>query len=155
MKAIIVSVSILLPGVALADTQGKVHPGPAASCEGFKPHNLCFDLPKDGLARSEYSSAPFYAIILKTAARCTIPESDRLEVQKLFPSSKVFSERFNCDDDSEESIRYTNVNEQYSFLAVHAGATAKEANKLLSEVKATGKFPGANIRKMQGVFVFP
>jgi len=155
LKAIIFTVSMLLPGVALADSQGKVNPDPAASCEGFKPHNLCFALPNDGLARSEYSSAPFYAIILKTAARCSIADKDRLEVQKLFARNKVFFERFNCNDDSEESIRYTNVNEQYSFLAVHAGATAKEANKLLSEVKATGKFPGANIRKMQGVFVFP
>lgn len=155
MKAFIVTILLFLPGVAFADTQGKVHPEPAASCQGFKPHHLCFDLPNDGIARGEYFSEPFYAIILKTTEPCSISEKERLQVQGLFPRSKVFSVRFDCIDDIEEFIRYTNVNDKFGFLAVHAGATIKEANVRLSEVKATGKFPGANIRKMQAVFVFP
>ena len=73
----------------------------------------------------------------------------------MFPLSKVFFESFQCDDDVEEAIRYTNVNAKFSFLAVYAGATLKEANKRLAEVKAGGKFAGANVRKMQAVFVFP
>jgi hypothetical protein len=155
VKFFLVIVSLVLPGAAFADTQGKVHPEPATLCKGFKPHHLCFDMPADGIARAEYFSVPFYAIILKTSERCSIPEKERLQVQDLFPRSKVFSESFQCDDDVEESIRYTNVNEKFGFLAVHAGATLKEANKRLAEVKAAGKFPGANIRKMQAVFVFP
>ena len=87
--------------------------------------------------------------------RCRVSEEERLQIQKLFPLGKVFAESFNCDDDPEEFIRYTNVNAKVGFLAVHAGATLKQANKRLSEVKATGKFPGANIRKMQAVIVFP
>ena len=55
----------------------------------------------------------------------------------------------------EEFIRYTNVNDKFGFLAVHAGATLNEANKRLAEVKATGRFPGANIRRMQAVLVYP
>lgn len=155
MKLFIVSLSLFLPAVAFADTQGKVHPEPTASCKGFKPHHLCFDLPDDGVARAEYFSAPFYAIILKTGERCSFTEDERVQVQNLLPRAKVFFESFQCDDDVEESIRYTNVNAKFGFLAVHAGATLKEANKRLAEVKATGKFPGANIRKMQSVFVFP
>lgn len=156
MKAFVVTISLfLLPLVAFADTQGKVHPAPVALCKDFKPHHLCFDLPKDGIARGEYFSEPFYAIILKTAKPCTISEKERLQAQALFPRSKVFSMRFGCNDDIEESIRYTNVNDKFGFLAVHAGATVKEANTRLSEVNATGKFPGANIRKMQAVLVFP
>ena len=33
--------------------------------------------------------------------------------------------RFQCDDDIEENISYTNVNDKYAFLAVYAGATLK------------------------------
>lgn len=140
---------------ALADTKGKVQPDPGASCPGFKPHHLCFSLPDDGVARAEYSSEPFYAIILKTTARCSVSERERLDVQTLFPRSKVFAESFQCNDDVEESVRYTQVNAKFGFLAVHAGATPKEANERLAQVKATGRFPGANLRRMQAVFVFP
>jgi hypothetical protein len=155
MKAILVILALLLPAAASADTQGKVHPEPAAACQDFKPHHLCFDVPRDGVARAEYFSEPFYAIILETTERCSFSEKKRLEVQALFPLAKVFAESFNCNDDPEEFIRYTNVNSRVGFLAVYAGATLKQANKRLAEVKATGKFPGANIRKMQAVIVFP
>ena len=155
-KALVATISLLLSGVVFADTQGKVHPEPTtASCPHFKRHQLCFDLPKDGIARGEYFSEPFYAIILKTTKPCTISEKERLQTQALFPRSKVFSVRFGCVDDFEESIRYTNVNDKFGFLAVHAGATAKEAKTRLAQVKATGKFPDANLRKMQAVLVFP
>lgn len=155
MKAFVIAALLCHSGVALADTQGKVHPEPAASCQGFKPHHLCFDVPRDGVARAEYFSEPFYAVVLKTTKRCSIAEKERLDVQAVFPASKVFAESFSCNDDVEEFIRYTNVNDKFGFLAVHAGATLKEANRRLSEVKATGRFPGANIRRMQAVLVFP
>ena len=154
VKASVIAITLFLSGVASADTQGKVLPDPAVSCKAFKPHQLCFETPTDGKARGEYFSEPFYAVILKTAQRCSIPEKERLQTQGLFPGSKVFSMRFECDD-MEEFIRYTNVNDKFGFLAVYAGATLKEANKRLAEVKATGRFPGANIRRMQVVLVFP
>jgi hypothetical protein len=155
VKACVATIALfLLPGVALADTQGKVLPDPAVSCKDFKPHQLCFETPADGVARAEYFSEPYYAVILKTAERCSIQEEERLQTQGLFPASKVFSVRFECDD-MEEFIHYTNVNDKFGFLAVHAGATLKEANLRLAEVKATGKFPGANVRRMQAVLVFP
>jgi hypothetical protein len=36
-------------------------------------------------------------------------------------------------------------------MAVYAGITQAEANRMLAKVKATGKFPGANIRRMRAV----
>jgi hypothetical protein len=151
MNRFIIAAAFSLLGISSAMAQGKVQSDPAKSCGNttFKPHELCFEAPKDEIARAEFLSETFYAIILKTAARCTIPEADRADVQRLFPRLKVFSTRFQCDDDVEENISYTNVNEAYGFVAVYAGRTMKEAKARLLEVRATAKFPGANIRKMQ------
>lgn len=154
MRNSVLVAGLLLTAAALADTQGKVLPDPAVACGAFKPHQLCFQTPKDEVARAEYFSEPFYAVILKTAERCSIPEEERVRTQGLFPGSKVFSVRFDCDD-MEDTIRYTNVNDKFGFLAVHAGGSLKEANARLAEVKAMGRFPGANIRRMQAVLVYP
>jgi hypothetical protein len=152
----IIASLLSLPVVVLADTPGKVQPDPATVCgETFSPHELCFETPKDGVARAEALSEHFYVVILKTAERCSIPEEERLQVQALFPRSKVFSMRFQCDDDLEEDVSYTNVNDQFGFLAVYAGRTIKEARARLAEVKGTGKFAGANIRRMQARLVYP
>ena len=157
MNRFIAVVLLLVSAVAFADTQGKVQPDPAAPCisENFKPHELCFETPTDGVARAEYLSTSFYAVILKTTERCAVAEEERMEVQTLFPANKVFSARFMCDDDIEENISYTNVNDKFGFLAVYAGLTMKEAKARLAQVKATGRFPGANIRKMQAKLVYP
>ena len=53
---------------------GKIHPDPAKPRPGFKPHQISFETPQDGVARDEFRSAPFYAVILKTAARCSVKE---------------------------------------------------------------------------------
>jgi hypothetical protein len=157
MNRIVAAIILSLASVAFADTLGKVRPDPANSCseQGFKPHELCFETPKDEIARAEYLSEPFYAVILKTTEPCKITEDERLQAQRLFPRGKVFSMRFHCDENIEENISYTNVNDKFGFLAVYAGQTMKEAKARLEEVKATGKFQGANIRKMQARFVFP
>ncbi len=157
MNRFVVAIVLSLTGTASADTQGKVQPDPVNPCSAgnFKRHELCFETPGDGIARAEYLSEPFYAIILKTAGRCTITEEERLQVQGLFPRNKVFSMRFHCDGNIEENISYTNVNDRFGFLAVYAGLTLKQANARLAEVKATGRFPGANIRKMQARLVYP
>jgi hypothetical protein len=157
VKRFVAAIIFSLASTASADTPGKVRPDPADSCsdQGFKPHELCFETPKDEIARAEYLSEPFYAVILKTTEPCTITEDERLQVQGLFPRAKVFSMRFYCDENIEENISYTNVNDKFGFLAVHAGRTMKEANARLEEVKATGQFQGANIRRMQARFVFP
>jgi hypothetical protein len=157
MNKLVAVTMLLVSTITLADTQGKIRPDPATPCSGgtFKPHELCFATPTDGIARAEYLSETFFAIILKTSDRCSIAEAVRLDVQGLFAANKVFSMRFLCDDDVEENISYTNVNDKYGFLAVYAGLTKLEAEARLSEVKATGRFPGANIRRMQAKLVYP
>jgi hypothetical protein len=148
----------LTTSAAGADIQGKVQPDPTdpkKACRGFKPHELCFERPRDGVARVEYLSEPFYAVILKTTEPCMITEEERLQSQALFPRSKVFSMRFQCNDNIEENIAYTNVDSKFGFLAVYAGTTLEEAKKRLAEVNAAGRFPGANIRKMQAKLVYP
>ena len=143
----------VISGSVLA--QGKVQPDPAKPYPGFKPHELSFQTPNDGIARSEYRSEPFYAIILKTVPACRVTEPERLAVQALLPGHKVFATRFGCDDNPEENIRYTNVNPAFGFIAVYAGTTPAQAGQVLARVKAIGRFPGANIRQMQAVLVYP
>jgi hypothetical protein len=157
VKNIVMSLVLLLAATPSAAAPGKVHPDPKGPCTGesFKPHELCFETPKDEVARAEFLSETFYAIILKTAEPCTITEEERLKVQELFPTHKVVSMRFYCDENVEENISYTNVNDKFGFLAVYAGRSMKEARARLAEVKATGRFPGANIRKMQAKLVYP
>ena len=147
--------ALALIGTASADTEGKIHPPTSPACATFKPHELCFETPKDEIARAEYHSQPFYAVMLKTGERCGITEKERLEAQALFPRNKVFSTRFGCGDDAEENINYTNVSEKFGFLAAYAGPTPEDAAKLMHDVQTSGRFPGANIRKMQAVLVYP
>jgi hypothetical protein len=157
MNRFVIAIALSLAGIAWAHAQGRVEPDPVKPCSdaNFKIHELCFKTPGDGVARAEILSESFYAVILKTAGRCTIAEDERLQAQRRFPGSKVFSTRFFCDDDVEENVAYTNVNDKFGFLAVYAGLTLKEAKARLAEVKATGIFPGANIRKMQARLVYP
>jgi hypothetical protein len=142
---------MLCAGVASA--QGRIHPDPAKALPGFKPHQLPFETPQDGIARPEFRSAPFYAVILKTVARCSPVEKERAELQKLFPANKVFAPMFECEQ--EEAIRYTNVNPKLGFIAVYAGADIEEAEEFLAGVEHMALFPGANLRRMQAVLVYP
>jgi hypothetical protein len=155
MRAVVAVIGFASAAVASADTLGRVQPDPKVACADFKPHELCFAKPKDGVARAEYLSEPFYAVILRTTARCSLTEAERLQAQALFPGRKVFATRFYCGEDIEENISYTNVDEKYGFLAVHAGTTLEDARKLLRDVQAMGRYPGANIRKMQAKLVYP
>ena len=93
----------------------------------------------------------FYAVILKsvstTGDNCDnyIPEPERIAAQSLFPKQKVFASR--CAEPG--NLSYTNTNSNTNFMAVFAGTTQAQANRTLAAVQATGKFPGANIRRMR------
>ena len=150
---------LLLLALAGADSRppqapGTIHPDPTRPCPGARPHDICFATPQDGVARAEFRSVPFYAVILRTAAPCAVTERERLAAQARFPRNKVFALRFGCDDDVENNVSYTNVNEQYSFMAVYAGATREQAASFLRRVQATGRYPGANLRRMQAVLAY-
>ncbi len=149
--------AVLLLAAAFCSTATgqTIEPDPAKPAPGFKPHQLAFELPNDGLARPEFRSAPFYAVILKTLARCAPVEKERAGIQKLFPKNKVFAPMFECDAQPEDALRYTNVNPEVGFIAVYAGQELDEAEDFLETVTILGLFPGANLRRMQAVLVYP
>lgn len=127
---------------------------PNVSCPSvatFEPHDLPFRVPKNAVI---WETELFYAVILKSATapddNCDnyIPEPERLAAQTLFPDRKVFSSR--CAEPGR--LYYTNTNPKAYFMAVYAGTTLAEANRVLAAVKATGKFPGANLRQMRAGF---
>lgn len=143
-----------------AQTTGSVCSIPAAVCNStysFAAYQLPFRIKQKLVFGKTYKSVPFYAVVLKSVRAdadtdCAyISESERLEVQATFPEHKVFASRFSC---AEELVLYTNVNQQHNFLAVYAGTTAAEARRTLTKAKATGRYPQANIRRMQVVLEF-
>ena len=69
-------------------------------------------------------------------------------MQELFPDNKVFA--FKCDEFN--TTYYTGVSNNVGFMAVYAGKTLAEAKAFLKKVEATGKFKGANIRKLRAEF---
>jgi hypothetical protein len=151
--------------VAAADTSfagaqragtNKVCGDPTVSCRTsatFEPHDLPFRIPRGAII---WETEPFYAVILKSMGvsedwdECDrhIPESERLAAQGLFPRNKVFASR--CQEPG--TLYYTNTAAKQRFMAVYAGRTRAEAERVLAQVKATGKFPGANVRRMRAGF---
>ncbi|MCU1268288.1 MAG: hypothetical protein JWM21_4606 [Acidobacteria bacterium] len=156
---VFILVSIICFGTANAQTRTRsrkasVCGNPTLACKTsatFQPYDLPFRVPQDAVI---YDTELFYAIILKSVGtgeqdcEVFVPESERLDAQALFPSSKVFTSR--CPD--VETLFYSNVRPQHRFMAAYAGATLVEAKRVLAAVKATGKFPGATIRRMRTGF---
>jgi hypothetical protein len=117
----------------------------------FPPHDLQFRVPGNAVI---FDTELFYAVILKSVAAgpddCDVfvPETERLAAQALFPDHKVFASR--CIEPGQ--LFYTNVSDKHRIMAVYAGTTMAEAKRVLSAVLATGKYPGANIRRMRTGF---
>ena len=124
---------------------------PCQTSATFEPHDLPFRVPKNTII---YDTELFYAIVLKTVGTSDqdcdvfVPERERTETQRLFPEHKVFASR--CPEPG--NLSYSNTSSQHRFMAMYAGTTLAEANRMLAAVKATGKFPGANIRRMRTSF---
>ena len=156
---VVVTTLVLVAANSLAQTRRKpvkrppVCGNPNVTCGGditFQPNELPIRLPKNAVI---FESDFFYAVILRSVPSpeesCDnfIPEPDRLAAQGLFTGNKVFTSR--CAEPGQ--VSYTNTNSKAQFMAVYAGLTTAEANAMLARVKATGKFPGANIRRMRAV----
>jgi hypothetical protein len=133
---------------------GKICGNPQVRCRTgnvtFQAHEIPFVIPKGGTVIID--SEPFYAVILKTVklnsdVNCenAISEEERLEIQELFINNKVFA--LKCSDAGD--LYYTNVTNDVNFIAVFADKTLTEADRFLKTVQSTGKFKGANVRKMQ------
>ena len=119
----------------------------------FQPYQLPFRIPPQGaIWESEY----FYAVILKSVrdeskgADCNIfvPEPERVAAQALFPRHKVFASR--CFEPGD--LFYMGVAEDSQFMAVYAGRTRAEGQAMLEKVRAAGRYPGANLRRMRTGF---
>ena len=141
--------------VARAETLPEVCPDPERPCAGFKAHDLSFERqPGEGGASADERSAPFFAVILRSAAPCALGEPERQAAQAVFPRKKVFVARFECDGDTENNVSYTGAHEGKSFMAVYAGKFRSQAEETLAVAKLAG-FADADIRRMQVVFVRP
>jgi hypothetical protein len=124
-------------------------PDPTVRCRTsvpFEPHQLPFVVPPNAVI---FETEKFYAVVLKSGPDktqdCTgfVPESERLEAQKLFPHHKVFASR--CFEPDE--LYYEGIDAEVRFMAVYAGRTRAEAAGVLEKVKATGRFPGAYLKR--------
>lgn len=153
---------LLLSGSVIAQSHAKVKRASAAAICGnpkvacktsvtFQPHDLPFRVPANAVI---LDTELFYVVLLKSmpakddSCDVFIPETERLDAQALFPDRKVFSSR--CVEPGE--LFYTNVSENQRMMAVYAGSTLAEAKRVLAAVKATGKFPGANLRRIRTGF---
>lgn len=134
--------------------RGSICGNPKLPCKTtgtFKPNDLPFRVPENSII---FDTELFYAVVLKslrtTDDNCEvfISEEDRLQAQASFPENKVFSSR--CVD--IENLFYTGFNSNVRILAVYAGTTLPSAQRILAEVKATGKYPDAFIRRMRTGF---
>ncbi len=161
----LVVLAIMLIGIAVmtsdASAQRRRQPAkhlsicgnPNVSCPStitFEPYALPFQMPRNTVI---YDTELFYAVILKSASTANdncdnyIPEPERLAAQALFPNTKVFTSR--CAEPGE--VSYSNTNPNTNFMAVYAGSSIADANRILATVLATRKFPGANIRRMRAM----
>lgn len=132
--------------------KGAVCGDPTLECKTgdvrFEPHNLPFRVPTQAVI---WESETFYAVILQSVRAAEddcqkfVPEDARLAAQALFPHNKVYTDR-GCGEPGE--TYYTGTQPGARFMAVYAGRTRAEANAMLAKVKATGKFAGANLRRM-------
>lgn len=127
---------------------------PTARCVSsvtFEPNDLPFRIPKNAVI---FDTELFYAVILKSVAAsdddCNtfVSEPERIAAQALFPDRKVFTSR--CYEPGY--LFYTNISDKHRIMAVYAGTTLAESKRSLEAVKATGKFPGAYVRRMRTGF---
>ncbi|MBA2732224.1 MAG: hypothetical protein H0U54_04965 [Acidobacteria bacterium] len=129
---------------------------PTAPCkygDNSRPFDLPFHIPPRAVV---FETQPFYAVILQSVRMrdyddCDtfVPEDSRLAAQALFPNRKVFASRCAIPGD----VYYLNVSEKAQFMAVYAGETMAEAQRVLMRVRATNRYPGANIRRMRASFM--
>lgn len=134
--------------------KGSICGNPMVACKtsvDFQPNDLPFRVPKNSVI---FDTELFYAVIMKSVAAkddtCDVfvPEAERLAAQALFPDHKVFASR--CAD--PENLFYTSVDPKFRIMAVYGGTTLAESKRMLATVRATGKFPGAYVRRMRTGF---
>lgn len=155
---------VVTASTAVSQTANAVCPDPTKPChhrqKKFDSWELTFRMPAKLVDNKTYSSAKFYAVIVKTYgldADCgdndylEAAERDRKELQKKYPTQKVFGS-YMCPnlsgvgyefagkwDKTHDSVLIDN------FIAVYAGTKA-EAERIQGELKA--QFPDAMVKQM-------
>jgi hypothetical protein len=147
---LLVAAALLVAGDARA--QSRVCSDPAAPCGGdrFDPYDISHALPRRIVPNRDYTSAPFYAVILRSLPEtedCEAYESERLGAQELFPRHKVFSQ-VECPDMGADTYREAGRKPLRNFMAVYAGQTAAQAAAFLKTVQATKRFPRARLARL-------
>jgi len=140
-----------------------VCPDPAKPChhksKRFDDWELSFKLPAKLAPNKTYSSAPFYALILKEygyVEDCDggefviAEENERKQLQKAQPTRKVFVD-YQCPNMAAVGYDFPGRADTEkvlisNFLAIYAGQNPGEADALLGELKA--KYPKAVIKRM-------
>ena len=156
------------PTPATAKTNA-VCPDPAKPCQHKDKHfdvwELSFKMPAKLKANKTYSSAPFYALILKTyksdddcdgGEYIEAVEAERKQLQRTQRGRKVFAS-YECPNmgavDYDFDGRW-DAKREYSlignFLGIDAGETREDANEMFAKLK--GKYPKAVIKQMSATY---
>ena len=140
-----------------------VCPDPAKPChhksKTFDDWELSFRMPAKIVPNKTYSSAPFYALILKEygyVEDCDggefviAQEEERKQLQRTQPGRKVFVDH-DCPNMAAVGYDFPGRADSEkvlisNFLAIYAGQSKAEADALLAELKA--KYPKAVIKRM-------
>jgi hypothetical protein len=159
--AFVVMAACMIAVPASAQTPLKVCPDPSAPCRSkhktFEKYELSFALPKAVRPNVAYTSAPFYAVVLKNfpdpecdqGEYSTNVEQVRQEAQRMFPGRKVFADN-QCPDMGAVSYALNGKPTTNVFVAVYAGEARAEAAEVLA--KAREKYPNARQVRMQVSF---
>lgn len=125
----------------------------------FDVWELSFKMPARLAANKTFVSAPFYAVILETfesAEECdggefiVQAEAARKRAQKKFAGRKVFAD-YQCPNLSSVGYDFDGrfIGDKLAlgnFIAVYAGTTKAEAEKILQSAKKD--YPAARLKKM-------
>ncbi len=141
-----------------------VCPDPEKPCHHrereFADWELSFQLPAKIVANKTYSSAQFYAVIIRKYDDACADEMDydseieaeRLRIQRAYPERKVFAE-YSCPN--MDGVHYDFAGKRdasgernlyMDYIAIYAGETEEEANQILKEARED--FSQAILKKM-------
>ena len=160
IKLIGLVICLIVPGTFPAQIQGALCQQPTVKCPSsysFAAYQLPFTIKEKLVFGKSYQSEEFYAVVVKSVkssgdSDCTIvSEEERLEAQKLWPTRKVFASHLNCP---EELVLYENVDQNFNFLAVYAGKTLKEAQRVLTQIKANPRYSQVYLKRMRVILEY-
>jgi hypothetical protein len=164
---LVVCIQLVLFAVAIqAQTGYPVCGNPRTPCQHkdkeFAPYELSFRMPARLRKNTDYKSAPFYAVVLKSykdfeagGEGCdggefsTAIETERKQAQKLFPDRKAFAS-YQCPDMAAVQYMSGRKTLDDTFLAIYGGTSQAEGQQVLD--KAREHYPAASLKRMQALY---